>query len=223
MTTNLFFQADSIDALLVEIDQADPDVLVMQEYTWRWHEGLLRTIGDRFPHRVLDVRDDAFGAAIYSKFPIIQPAQADFGAGLGKLAAPRAVLDVDGREVAVYGIHLFPPFTSRVAFMKRQLEALLSALREEKRPVIVAGDFNFTARSRMHARICELGLADAHDAAGHGRGATWPNLGPLSVFPKIRIDHVFTSRGLSAIRCVAGAGQGSDHRPVIVDVGVDLD
>ncbi|MFQ5463742.1 MAG: hypothetical protein ACE5E5_14085, partial [Phycisphaerae bacterium] len=57
MTINLFFQPQRVAPLLAEIDTRDPDVLVMLEYTPQWHEGFQRTIGNRYPHRVLDIRD----------------------------------------------------------------------------------------------------------------------------------------------------------------------
>jgi endonuclease/exonuclease/phosphatase (EEP) superfamily protein YafD len=39
------------------------------------------------------------------------------------------------------------------------------------------------------------------------------------IVPGIRIDHVYLNRQLGATSCETGVGRGSDHRPVVVDVG----
>jgi endonuclease/exonuclease/phosphatase (EEP) superfamily protein YafD len=61
-------------------------------------------------------------------------------------------------------------------------------------------------------------LADGrlHDAAaGRGWQATWPTfLPPLG----IRIDHALVSGGIRVNSFQRGRLQGSDHRPIVVDL-----
>lgn len=70
----------------------------------------------------------------------------------------------------------------------------------------------------QHRDIRRLGLRDAWDIAGRGRGATWPNLPLLRHLPGFRLDHMYVSRDIDVVRVRRGRGRGSDHRPVIADV-----
>jgi endonuclease/exonuclease/phosphatase (EEP) superfamily protein YafD len=71
----------------------------------------------------------------------------------------------------------------------------------------------------MHRELKQAGVNEAHEQATIGRGATWPVNGIFRyITPGIRIDHVYLSPSLRAIRCETGVGEGSDHRPVVVDV-----
>jgi endonuclease/exonuclease/phosphatase (EEP) superfamily protein YafD len=58
-----------------------------------------------------------------------------------------------------------------------------------------------------------------HDLAGHRRGATFPATGRWSRLPGIRIDHVMLSRELTCSRSYVAGNSGSDHRPIVADVG----
>jgi endonuclease/exonuclease/phosphatase (EEP) superfamily protein YafD len=44
--------------------------------------------------------------------------------------------------------------------------------------------------------------------------------GPLAWLPGIRIDHVYLSPELTATAARVGSFVGSDHRPVIAEVGL---
>lgn len=82
---------------------------------------------------------------------------------------------------------------------------------------VVTGDFNSTPYSRFAAAM-DRRDDDAWDLAGAGYGHTAPNgLFPL---PPIRLDHVYVSESLTVTSAEMGIGTGSDHRPLIVEVGL---
>jgi endonuclease/exonuclease/phosphatase (EEP) superfamily protein YafD len=83
-------------------------------------------------------------------------------------------------------------------------------------PLILAGDFNATPHSAWHARFLRRGLRDSHDLCGRPLATTWAN-GVLPI-PRIRLDHVLVSAHLGCAAIVEGVGEGSDHRPVVVDL-----
>ena len=101
-----------------------------------------------------------------------------------------------------------------------QFAGLLEALSAEKLPYVVGGDFNLTETTPQHRDFAAIGARDAHDLAGRGRGATWPVNGVFRYPPGLRLDHVYVGNDLVAVRCEAGEGRGSDHRPVVADVAL---
>ena len=220
MTVNLLMVNQQTDAMVAEIRAADPDVLLLQEYSGHWDEALLNALGAAYPHQSSVVQEDSFGAAVYSKIPFVGEVEQYLPLAHDACPQFRAVVNHEGREVALYNIHLLPPRTMDYTLQHRlQFADLLEALEAEPLPYVLAGDFNFPETAPQHRDLLKsAAMREAHDLAGHGRGATWPVNGPFRYIPGLRFDHVYLSRGLTATWCETGTGLGSDHRPVVVDV-----
>jgi endonuclease/exonuclease/phosphatase (EEP) superfamily protein YafD len=134
----------------------------------------------------------------------------------------RAVVRHEGRDVAIYNIHLLPPRTLSYTLEGRlQFADLLQTLKAEKLPYVMGGDFNLTNDTPQYANLRALGARDVHDLVGRGRGATWPVNSFFRYLPGIRLDHVYVGPGLTAVRTEIGVGRGSDHRPIVADVTWD--
>lgn len=88
---------------------------------------------------------------------------------------------------------------------RRQIEGVASAVRVSAHPVIVAGDFNLPALSRV-VRDNLGDLDDAFASAGRGFGYTYP-----TKLPFLRIDRILTGRGLRAVDFQVGDSRASDH------------
>ena len=217
MSANLLATNRQTDPLIAEIEAADPDVLLLQEVSDRWHAALNARLAERYPHRIRAPRDDPFGAAIFSKLPFVEPPTV-FRRTRVEVPELRAVVRCAGREVVLRDVHLVPPAPSLARLMREQVLEVEADLARETEPCrVVAGDFNFTQYNQLHRRLLATGLSDSQDAAGWGRGTTWPNHRHWGYLPGIRIDHVYHGPGLRPVRCQVGTGTGSDHRPVIVD------
>ncbi len=85
---------------------------------------------------------------------------------------------------------------------------------------IVAGDLNLPSDSPIFSAYWAA-YWDAFGSVGLGFGYTeWPRLPRL---PRlrfgIRIDHILSSPGWRPSRCWVGPDVGSDHRPLIADLG----
>jgi len=120
----------------------------------------------------------------------------------------------------VYNVHLLPPLgIAHMIESRSQLADLLDMLAADPLPVIVGGDFNFTETSSNARALRRQELIDSHSIAGRGRGATWPVNSFFRWLPGVRLDHVYISDGLTCTSCRTGNGFGSDHRPVVVEVG----
>jgi endonuclease/exonuclease/phosphatase (EEP) superfamily protein YafD len=84
-------------------------------------------------------------------------------------------------------------------------------------PVVLAGDFNLPTDSAIYREYWS-GFSNAFSRCGFGFGYTeWPTT-RLRLFG-IRIDHVLTGPEWQPQRCWVGPDIGSDHLPVIADLG----
>jgi vancomycin resistance protein VanJ len=206
--------------IVSQIRQNDAEILILQEYTSLWHTALQSTFGDDYPYcRVLQ-REDSFGSAVYSRRPFDGVPRLGLVLSDGWQPMIRAVIQIDGREVAVYDVHLLPPrrYDYTVAW-RRHFADVLGLLAEEALPVILAGDFNFTDNSTFADDLRQAGFSSAYSIAGRGRGWTWPALDSLWWFPRVRLDHVFLRGGLTCSHAQTGEPFGSDHLPLIITIG----
>ncbi len=221
MSVNLLSVNRQTQAIIDEIRAADPDLLLLQEYTEHWHDALGAAIGQAYPHVAHNCREDSFGVAIYSRRPFQGPVT--MRVPLGQDAEPqmRAAIRIADLDVAVYNIHLLPPRRlDYIVESRLQFADLLEVLSSESLPVMLAGDFNFSANSPHADILGRLGFVDAHEVGGWGRGTTWPVNGFFRWIPGLRLDHVYLRGGLTCATCRTGTGYGSDHRPVICEIGL---
>ncbi len=211
-------------AVLSEVQQANPDVLLLQRFTNEWSGALHETLVRTMPYYQPIVRDDGLGTAIYSRRAFDYPDDDRAGAialANKQVRQARAVIHIDGKPVAIYCLRLLPLLRSDWATANRvQFADLLEYLQKEKLPAIVAGDFNFTRRTKQgrHLRD-ELGYMDAYQWVGQGRGGTWPANHKATWLPLMQLDHVYLSQGLVCTECRTGQAAGSDHLPVIARIG----
>jgi endonuclease/exonuclease/phosphatase (EEP) superfamily protein YafD len=104
-----------------------------------------------------------------------------------------------------------------------QARALRELIRQEREPVVVAGDLNSPDASLACGTLREAGLHDAFAEGGKGYGYTYGHfllrqrLSWLSA-SWMRIDHIMLSSQLQSHGCRAGAENVSEHRPVIANV-----
>ena len=235
MSCNVMYGRVNAAPFLAEIDAHAPDVLVIQEYTGAMHSRVGPGLSARFPHSALAVRDDAFGMALYSRIefseaPVLYPALpgGDAGGAGGRewtCAEPqiRVVIRRGEGEIVVQGVHTLPPvWPSNLAEQRRLVRGLAAWAERERRPVILAGDFNHTSSAQSAKWLARAGLTDTHAAAGNGRGLTWPDgaYGGLWRVLGFRLDHVFVGVGLGCEWTKVGASIKSDHRPVIARIGM---
>ena len=158
----------------------------------------------------------------------------------------RSQLQVGPTAVTLYDIHLESPRDGLGAMSEarenpwhlpkaaQQLEnnmakrlievrTLQEYLRQEKGPVIIAGDLNSPDASLVGATLRAVDLHDAFDTAGKGYGYTYGHFllrhrVPALNFSWMRIDHIMMSPQFKSRRCWTGIGEASEHRPVIADL-----
>jgi endonuclease/exonuclease/phosphatase (EEP) superfamily protein YafD len=97
------------------------------------------------------------------------------------------------------------------------LRGIGASVAEAETPVVVAGDSNSPGLSWAASQ--SLGtLTDAHAAAGLGFGYTFPD----TPIPWLRLDRVFVTREISVQATQVLAAGASDHRAVLVMLGLGI-
>lgn len=187
-------------ALLDLIDDVDPDVIGLVEVTPSWARSL-DALGQRYPHRLVEARSDAFGVALYSRHPL-EDLELVYLAGepLPSVAARWP----GGPRILV--THPPPPVSAQTAKMRRaQLGALDAWMAKSAGHFLAMGDLNCAPWAVSFPRT---------PARGAMRIGTWS--GPMG----LPLDHVLvgTEVGLDDVRL--GSAIGSDHRPVVATIRI---
>ncbi|MDP3850851.1 MAG: endonuclease/exonuclease/phosphatase family protein [Luteolibacter sp.] len=135
----------------------------------------------------------------------------------------------DGSTIEVVNVHLTSAATD-LRFWKRSTWSQHRANRAIRRqelsmvqqvleqttafpnsPTLFGGDFNASATDVVHRQLTR-DFIDAFATAGTGWGNTFQRR-----FPILRIDHLYTTRHFTPLRCRAVMTRHSDHRMVIAD------
>jgi endonuclease/exonuclease/phosphatase (EEP) superfamily protein YafD len=195
-----------------QIAVADPDILVLMEVDDGWLEGLAGAL-ERYPYSALRPQDNAYGMALFSKFPLedvsIQCLLID------RVPSIIATVVMDGQRFRLYSLHPEPPMPY-TGSEGRDGETGLVALmvRKETLPVIVTGDLNDVAWSGTTRRFRKIsGLLDPR--IGRRIFSTFDARIPLIRWP---LDHLFHSAEFRIVAMHRLKPGGSDHFPVMFDL-----
>jgi len=207
-TVNVQFSNTRREAFRAWLATQPADFLVIQEVTPAWAAELeAQTV---YPHRHVLTRDDPYGLAVLSRWPLESVTLVDLaGDGLPSLAG---VVDTGGQRIRFLGLHTHWPLTPALAAARDEaLQGAAQLASTAELPVVVLGDLNLTPDSPAFDRLIEqAGLRDV--MWGRGWRPTWL----ASVWPlALRIDHVLVSSGLCVEHAEVGPALGSDHRPVL--------
>jgi hypothetical protein len=203
----------------------NPDIILVQEI---------------YPYFVKTICDRAFAgtghyrvhksSGIISRWPISRDGRIDqFRDHQVTVSLP------DGSNLEVVNVHLASAATdmriwrsecwnthryNRVA-RRFELGSILQTVETTANPVqhavIIGGDFNAPAQDTTY-RLMHRDFRDAFLTAGTGWGDTFPSKVPL-----MRLDHVYSSRHLRAVKTAVETVAHSDHRILVVDLVRILD
>jgi endonuclease/exonuclease/phosphatase (EEP) superfamily protein YafD len=210
--SNLLWRNRAHAAAIAWARQSQADLLVFVEVDARWEQALGQ-LRDAYPFARTLRRAGHSGTLLLSRWPIDAAATLDAGTP----GTPELAVDVTtpGGRVRLIAVHATWPLGGTLSAARaREFATIAGAARSAKLPVVVIGDFNVTPWSPHFATLLERGrLHDA--AAGFGWQPTWPSfLPPLG----LRIDHALLSPGIEVNSFARGRVEGSDHRPIIVDL-----
>jgi len=214
-SANVLFDNVQHQGIVDEIARSDADVVMLQEFTPTWQSTLERAPWwDDYPYRLISPTGTTTRSAMLSRLPL-EDTEIEYTEESPLLAA---TVRVDGRSVRLFDVHPAAPVADYPRWHS-QATAITDTFSRTRGRIAAAGDFNATQfNAWIDDDLAALGLRSAHELVGRGAATTWPN-GRRSV-PPIRIDHVLVSESVVPLRVREGIGEGSDHRPVIVDVAL---
>jgi endonuclease/exonuclease/phosphatase (EEP) superfamily protein YafD len=210
---NVWARNDRLADIGRSITEADADVVALIEVTETQAAGLSLILKD-YEHSLSGTPSPRFEGGprtvVASKHPIAKRG-ATYADGLAVIEAEVRTPDGPVRLVVVHLTRPWPYDDPRA--QERQLTRLVERINEGGGDnVVLVGDFNATPTSRRLTAFREqAGLQVAPAPTG-----TWPS--PLPGPLRIAIDNAFVGPELSVVSRKIGRANGSDHRPVIVEV-----
>lgn len=211
ISMNVNFRNKNSKPILDFINKSNADVVAVQEATQFWLSEF-DSVKSEYPYRKYQENRNHHGLVILSRTPFKQIASSNF-----EVPFINATLIFDGKPISIVTIHFFTP-TKEWRFRNRNLEfkELGSIINSNQNSVIVAGDFNASTWSPFYQDfISETHLNDAR--AGFGVIPTFPTNLPFIMIP---IDQCLVSSDLEILNFHSGPNIGSDHLPVILEVGL---
>ena len=196
-------------AVAASLAKLDADVIVITEYDDSVHS-ITKAIKELYPFMVPCDDFARCDVAIAARMKVTRVE------GLMTSSAANAVavrLGADYNNMMIVGVHSarFPQSTRQFA----QMDNLAQRLAQEIGPMIVAGDFNATAQSRLvqnFARSLDLNIGV--------RMPTYPTAWGL---PQLAIDQILVRTGIVPIGPeTTGDSAGSDHVPIVRSFAVPL-
>jgi endonuclease/exonuclease/phosphatase (EEP) superfamily protein YafD len=230
LSMNLSHTNSSYKKAILLIRKTQPSVLVLQELSNSWENGLGEALV-QFPYSVKIPKNTMDG--VDSMLPnFLIPKEKLFIGLYSHLSFERIMIDrPDGFPVSyirgsfkfkeniftLFGVHLTSPVGKyRTDLRNKQLASLAEEIQKNNQPTVVVGDFNITPWSSYFEKfIQKTRLRDTRK--GIGVYPTW-----LAQFPPlaIPIDHGLTSNGIKFGSFSLGSSFGSDHLPIILDFSI---
>src|SRR5439155_10374525 len=85
-----------------QIRAANPDVLVLEEFSPHHEQVITTAFGGKYPFRALEACENPSGMAIYSRLPFVDPPRIEVTNFRRQI---RTAIAIDGQPVALYALH----------------------------------------------------------------------------------------------------------------------
>lgn len=212
VSANLLYQNVDYERMVQGIAAMEADVVVLCEVTPEALERF-RALAVDFPH-ALDtcVPESLYGIVILSRFPLTRRSS-----GVGEDPLPRHIaadLMADGRRITLVAIHPTNPLRfSRAHRIPEEFDAVADLARGALDDLILTGDCNAAGWS-SYLRELERKAGLVNDRRVR---PSWPAWLPSLV--RLPLDHVWVRGRLALLRAELGPKFGSDHLPLIAEIG----
>ncbi|MFG2719824.1 endonuclease/exonuclease/phosphatase family protein [Streptomyces sp. NPDC048416] len=204
------------DDLVATVKRERPGLVFVEECGFRCSDALAaRVPASDYPYRDVVREDGSAGSAILSRFPL-KPAEPI----ASEMAMPGAVATIGGRDVRLQLAHPMPPLPGHDKTWRQELGRIGEfAASARGRPVILAGDFNATQDHALFRSVLDGGaLHDSARLTGQAHAWTWPADRTSPV--RTQIDHVLVSGDFKATSARFLTLRGTDHRALLVTLGL---
>lgn len=213
---NVLFINPTPDVAAETLLATDADVLVLAEFVVPVRDALEALVGDDdYPFRAEVVTRSSSSIGIWSRHRIVSGGVVDVG---GRPTVD-VVLDVDGHEIRVLGVHPNPP-TFDADLWQMQLSAIGDHAAAGDLPTVIVGDFNASRWHPSFRSLLDRGWRDVHETLGRGWSVSWPMDEGLRPPPFVRIDHSLFGDGITPVALDDLDIPGSDHKGFVVTFGL---
>lgn len=214
--SNVLSSNERFDDFIALIHEENPDLFVMQEVNGRWLSEM-QVLKKTYPHHLAIPRQDNFGIALFSKYPLNSVEQTNWGSW--QLPSIIAQFSLDEQNITVIATHPLPPVGQEYYQARNdQLSEVVKYSQQINGPLILIGDLNVTMFSHDYSSLIDdTNLRNTR--AGFGLLPSWPT----QLFPfMIPIDHCLISPHFIVKDMKTGHNIGSDHLPVVVHLGLKI-
>ena len=211
LLVNVLQKNDAFGTVRHLIRSEEPDFIVLIEVNKTWIDQLKPALDD-FPFKQMPLREDNYGIALFSRFPIKSSEIRFFGTA--RVPSIICTFHLQGLPVTILATHPPPPKTKIKAHLRNiQMARIAEYLRSQPGEVLLIGDLNMTSWSPHFRDLIRIsGLRDSRK--GFGLQKSWPT---NRLLLRIPIDHILVSDGVIVQSRRIGKFNGSDHYPVIMD------
>ncbi len=196
----------------------EPDILLAMEVD-QWWLDQLEVLDELYPFRMEYPLDNTYGMVLYSKYPlkdkrILFLKHKKVPSFHAKVQLP------NGKEFNIHGVHPVPPkpseYPDNIGEEEVELIKVGKMVAREKKPSMVAGDFNDVAWSNT-ARLFEL-QGKLNDTR-IGRGL-YNSFDAKSWFLRWPLDHVYVTEEFRLLNFKRLPKFGSDHFPLLIELSL---
>ena len=225
-TYNINWGNRDLGQMVGTIEQADADIVCLQETTGQSEAHIRRTLGKRYPQVHFEGHEGRFAAERFgflSRHPIKQlsflpPKHGLFGAYVAQVA-------LKDRNVQIVNVHLQPAILRRGGGLAQAYAALVAMEQTHEKeisylferidkdlPTLILGDFNSVSTFHAPTFLKERGLADSFAQVHEEPDAHFTWHWPLKYGQwSLRIDYIFHSPHFATRESRILRSEASDH------------
>lgn len=201
--------------LLAQIEQADPDIILLLETDHAWANGVA-SLKEKYPYHLLEPLDNTYGLLFYSRYKVKEHRVCYLVKD--DIPSVDAVIELpDSTDIQLWGLHPEPPVPGEsMTSTAKDKELMKVALKAKdcKRPIIVMGDLNDVAWSYTTSLFTRTsGLLDVRK--GRGFYSTFSAKSRLVRFP---LDYIFCSNDFGMVSMKRLPYNGSDHFAMLTNL-----
>lgn len=190
-----------------------PDIVILQEVNTLWSTMSEQYLTE-YEYKHVIPRNDNFGIAIYSKIKLNN--LETLYLGITDVPSIKCQIKLNNQSMSLLATHPVPPIGKVYTDYRNKQLKEIAILAKKESNIVILGDLNTTSYSTHFKTLINTGnLIDSRN--GFGIQSSWPTWSTLA---SITLDHCLISDNIIVKTRKIGQDIGSDHLPLIIEVGL---